>query len=133
MLARLREAHRKLLEGIQELEEATKESAPDPSKLATIRWRLSRASGQRRRLVDEACAQLLENASPGAAQQMSTLRENSGEMLAATSKHVGHWTIEQVVADWEGYRTASAAMRTAMRARIAAEQAILYPLLGGAA
>jgi len=50
-------------------------------------------------------------------------------MLSATSRHVGSWTIEAITADWDGYRAASAEMRTAMRRRIADEKAILYPLL----
>lgn len=129
MLAELREAHETLLTGIQELEDATQAAAPDASALAAIRWRLSRASGRRRRLVDRACARLLEGASPGVAAELDGLRENSAGMLSATSRHVGSWTIDRVVADWDGYRAASIEMRKAMRRRIATEKAVLYPLL----
>ncbi len=132
MLAELREAHETLLNGIQELEDATHAPAPDPSVLAAIRWRLSRASGQRRRLIEQACTRLREGASPGVAAAIDRLRQNSAEMLAASSRHVGGWTIDHIVADWEGYRAASTAMRAAMRRRIEREKSTLYPLLAGA-
>jgi len=128
MLAELREAHEALLSGIQALEDATRAAAPDPSALAAIRWQLSRASRRRRRLVDQACAELR----PHAPAEIDRLRDNSAEMLSASSRHVGSWTIEQVLADWDGYRAASTAMRAAMRKRIHEEKAILYPLLGKA-
>lgn len=128
MLAELRDAHNSLLAGIQELEDAAKADVPDPSLLATIRWRLSRASSHRRRLVEEASAQLLEQA-PAAAPEIGRLRENNAEMLFASSRHVGGWPIARITGDWDGYRLASAEMRRSMRTRIGLEQAILYPLL----
>jgi hypothetical protein len=128
MLAELREAHAALLGGIQDLEEATRAAVPDPSALAAIRWRLSRASGRRRRLVDQACAELR----PSAPTEIERLREKSADLLSASSRHVGTWTIEQVLADWDGYRAASTAMRATMRKRILEEKAVLYPLLGKA-
>jgi hypothetical protein len=127
MLAELREAHAVLIAGIQELESATRAPVPDPSALAAIRWRLSRASGRRRRLVDQACSRLSSQAR--SASGLDELRDNNSGMLSATSRHVGTWTIERVVADWQGYRAASAEMRKAMLARIATEKSILYPLL----
>lgn len=130
MLAELRAAHETLLAGIQELEDATRAPSPDASALAAIRWRLSRASGHRRRLVDQACAEAMARAAPGAAAEIERLRESNAELRAVSSRHVGGWTIDRVVADWAGYRAASAEMRKAMRVRIAAEKAVLYPLLG---
>ncbi|NYT42830.1 hypothetical protein HZY97_18800 [Sphingomonas sp. R-74633] len=128
MLTELHEAHATLLAGIQELEDATRAPAPDPSALAAIRWRLSRASSRRRRLVEQACTRLAADA-PRSAPQLDVLRDSNTDMLSATSRHVGAWTIERVVADWPGYRAASIEMRKAMRARIATEKSILYPLL----
>lgn len=130
MLAELREAHETLLNGIQELEDATRAEAPDPSALAAIRWRLSRASSRRRRLVDQACTLLREGGAPGAVAEIDRLRENSAEMLSTSSQHVGEWTIDRVVADWDAYRAASIRIRKAMRRRIENEKAILYRLLG---
>ena len=129
MLAELRAAHAALLDGIQELEDATHAPLPDASALAAIRWRLSRASSRRRRLVDEACARLREGGAPHLVAELDRLRENSAEMLASSSRHVGGWTIDRIVADWEGYRAASTAMRAAERRPLARGEAVLYPLL----
>ena len=129
MLSDLRESHQLLLAELQALEDATGNDAPDARDLAAIRWRLSRASRRRRSLVDQACDRLLPGASPATARQILALREGLGEALAASTRHVGCWTIDAVLADWAGYRAASAAMRRSMRQRITAEQALLYPLL----
>lgn len=131
MLAELREAHHVLLAELQALEDAARSGVPDAQALAAIRWRLSRASGRRRRLVEQACDRLLAGASPATAQQLGTLRHTHTEMLSASTRHVGQWTIDAVLADWAGYRAASAMMRKSMRRRIADEQSLLYPLLEG--
>jgi hypothetical protein len=131
MLAELREAHHAVLTELQALEDAARSAAPDAHALAAIRWRLSRASGRRRRLVDQACDRLLAGASPATAQQLGTLRDTRAEILSASTRHVGQWTIDAVLGDWAGYRAASATMRKSMRRRIAVEQSLLYPLLEG--
>lgn len=131
ILADLQQAHEQLLACIDELAELTRADRPDTATLAKVRWRLTRASGKRRRLVEQAYARLLETGGPEAIQRVRELRDDNAEMLVASSRHIGSWTIEQVAANWDGYRAASAVMRRAMRARIAAEQTALYPLLAG--
>jgi hypothetical protein len=60
---------------------------------------------------------------------LNRLRDQDAEIAAGTSKHVGQWSIEAILADSEGYGAASVVMRASMRARIASEKTILYPLL----
>jgi hypothetical protein len=129
-LAELMRAHEDLLAGISDLEAQTRLETPDADALAKVRWRLSQASRARRRLVDAACERLLESSTPVQAARIQTLRDNSAETSATSSSHVRTWTIERVVADWQGYRRASASMRRQMRDRISAETTVLYPLLG---
>lgn len=129
MLSELQQAHGALLSALLELEELAEDDVPDAAKLANVRWKLSRTSGARRRLVAEACRELLATAPPGQAQRVQELQESSAQIATASSKHVGKWTLDQVLADWDGYRRDSVEMRKSMRARIAAEQAVLYPLL----
>ena len=133
MLTELHQAHEQVLAALAELETLTAGAQPDSSALAGVRWRLSRASGHRRRLVEEACAHLLEKATPAEAQALRTLKQDMGEMQSASSRHVGAWSIGRVLEDWDGYRAASAEMRGAMRERIATEKRVLYPLLQRAA
>lgn len=133
MLSELKRAHETLLACIDELEGLTKDDTPDAQKLASVRWKLSRASVQRRRLVEAACDHLMANSGVIESSRIAALREDSADTVAASSRHVGRWTMAQVLADWDGYREASAAMRKSMRTRIAQEQRALYPLLERAA
>ena len=133
MLSELKRAHETLLACIDELEALTKNDTPDAQKLASVRWKLSRASVQRRRLVEGACDLLMTDATLIASTRITALRGESADTVAASSRHVGRWTMDQVLADWDGYRDASASMRKAMRGRIAREQLALYPLLERAA
>ncbi len=61
--------------------------------------------------------------------QLERLRIENDDLREQSLRHVNHWTVEAIVLDWSGYRRASAAMPAGMRRRIAAEQALLYPLL----
>jgi len=133
VLLELKRAHDTLLSCLDELERLTLDAAPDRARLANIRWKLSKASAERRRLVDAACDLLMISALSVDRTRVAALRENDAESVAASSSHVRQWSVDQVLADWDGYRAASAALRRAMRARILQEQRTLYPLLDRAA
>lgn len=130
MLLELKRAHDVLLSCLDELERLTLDPLPDRAKLANIRWKLSKASAERRKLVDAACDFLAINGANSIDRsRVAALREDIAESVAASSTHVRRWPVDQVLADWDGYRAASAALRKAMRARILQEQRALYPLL----
>ncbi len=129
MLTELHQAHEHVLAALADLETLTAAPEPDSAALAGVRWKLSRASSQRRRLVEQACADLLDRASPVEAEGVRTLKQGIGALQSASSRHVGTWTLARVVEDWAGYRAASEEMRARMRERIATEKRVLYPLL----
>jgi hypothetical protein len=129
MLTELHQAHEQVLSALGELEKLTDAPQPDGTALANIRWKLSRASGKRRRLVEEACTRLIDKAAPAEAQAVGTLQQGIGVIQAASSQHVNAWTLARVIEDWDGYRAASAELRGRMRDRIATEKRVLYPLL----
>lgn len=132
MLAELSRLHDELLTLINELEVSTAEIKPDTQRLTTLRWQLSRHSWLRHKLLEGVIyPHLTKLASPAELQRISSLRETNNQALTASRQHVAYWTIERVLADWAGYRTASVLMRDVMRHRIALEQAVLYPLLDG--
>jgi hypothetical protein len=134
VLLELKRTHGALLSCLDELERATLDAAPDRASLANIRWKLSKASAERRKQVDAACDYLsLNSANSIDRSRVVALRADNAEGVAASSSHVRRWSMEQVLADWDGYREASAALRKAMRARILQEQRALYPLLERAA
>lgn len=130
MLTELEGAHSELLDLIAQLEAMTGHDAPDRDALAGIRWKLSRASGRRLKLLEkDIYPALLALAIEEEARSVANLRDGYPPVFAASRRHVAAWSIEAVMADWPGYCRASAEMREQMRMRIGMEQALLYPLL----
>jgi len=130
MLAELKDIHEELLSLVNELAKLTAATSPDRQQLSKLRWRLSSASGRRRRLLEEnVYPYLLARLTGAQNDDVARLRDSNSEVLAASRMHVGDWSTDRVMAEWAAYREASARMRETMRRRIAAEQIILYPLL----
>ncbi|MGQ0589079.1 MAG: hypothetical protein ACT4N8_06045 [Sphingosinicella sp.] len=122
--------HDDLLALIAELEALTEYETPDRQALASVRWRLSRASGRRLKLLEEIVYPwLLERSSAAEARTVSNLRESNAGLLAASRMHVAKWSVDKIMVDWADYCQDSAAMRGVMRMRIGLEKALLYPLL----
>ena len=133
MLFELKRAHAALLSCLDELERLTRDPVPDRAKLADTRWRLSKASAERRRLIDAACDLLMISALASDRPNVRALREHNAEHVAASSSHISRWPIDQALADWDGYRAASVMVQKKMRDHILLEQRTLYPLLERAA
>jgi hypothetical protein len=133
MLSDLKQAHQELLGHIAELEAILAESTILASEVARVRLKLSKASTRRRKIVVEAIQRVSGGATVEEARRLSLLRDNDAAIVAATSHHVGEWTIEAILANGEGYRDASSTMRKSMLERIATEKRFLYPLLERAA
>lgn len=129
MLARLKAIHEELLTGIKTLEAVLRQATPDVAGLTNARWKLSRASSHRRKFLAETVYPALDRIPEADARRLDELRAAGAGALAESAKHIAAWSTEQIVNDWAGYQRASAAMRATMRSRIAAEKAVLYPLL----
>jgi len=128
--AELKEAHEQLLARLDALEELVRGSTPSRDLLSTTRYQLTRASGRRRKLLEERVyPMLLERLDGAAAEAVRALRDSTATMVAASAKHIHRWSIDEILDDWSGYCAASAWMRRQMRERIAREQRVLYPLL----
>ena len=129
MLNALKAVHRELRDALAELEVETRKSEPDETSLPMARLKLTRVSGRRRCLVDNVIGPRLHDASPEVARQLENLRRAASDLAIESAEHIARWTMRYIVADWNGYRASSAAMRTNMLRRINEEGAILYPLL----
>lgn len=125
----LQTLHEQLLAMLEELEDLTAQPVPDEAALASLRYRLTRTSGARRRLVDSLCVELQLTLSPGEAAAVRALREASIAAMTSSSDHIGTWSLRQLAKDWPGYCAASEQVRSAMRDQIEAEKAVLYPHL----
>ncbi|NIJ20139.1 hypothetical protein FHS95_001831 [Sphingomonas naasensis] len=123
----LQTLHGQLLGMLEELEDLTAQPMPDEAALASLRYRLTRTSGARRRLVDSLCVQLQLTLAPEEAAAVRALREASIAAMTSSSDHIGTWSLRQLAKDWPGYCRASQQVRGAMREQIEAERTILYP------
>jgi hypothetical protein len=128
-MSELHDLHVQLLSMLDELEALTARPAPDEAALASLRYRLTRTSGARRRLIDMLCPGLRKILSPGDAAALDALHESNAAAMTASSEHIGTWSLREVVRNWPGYCQASLALRRSMRAQIEAEKAMLYPHL----
>lgn len=129
MLARLKTIHEELLAGIKTLEAVVRQATPDVAGLTNARWKLSRASAHRRKFLTETVYPALADVPEAEARRLDELRAAGAAVLAESARHIAAWSTEQIVNDWAGYQRASAAMRSAMRSRVVAEKAVLYPML----
>ncbi|MBO9623014.1 MAG: hypothetical protein J7500_09920 [Sphingomonas sp.] len=128
-MADLREHHRRILELLDELEALTAQSTPDESALAALRYKLSRASGARRKLIETLCACFESELPAASVQPVRALRASVGRVMTHSAEHVGSWGMHDIVRDWSGYCHASFNMRRAMREQINRERMVLYPLI----
>lgn len=123
----LQALHAQILAMLDELAELTAQPTPDEAALANLRYRLTRTSGARRRLVDSLCVQLQLTLPAEEAAAVRALREASIGAMTSSSDHIGTWSLRQLAKDWPGYCRASEQVRSAMREQIEAERTILYP------
>jgi hypothetical protein len=130
-MSELSQLHDDLVAAIAELAAVTARDAPDEAALASVRYRLTRTSTARRRLVESLCTQFAPQVPPAQAEQLRTLQGDTGALRATSSQHIADWSPRDIAKDWRGYCTASAAMRASMLRQIEREKALLYPLLEG--
>ena len=129
MLMELEKVHVDLLQCIAALEQVVARPVPDAESLASARWKLTRASGRRRRLLTERIYPALEAVPLTNTLKLRELRSEGASMLATSSQHIAKWTVDRIVANWPEYQRASGVMTATMRKRIALEKIALTPLL----
>ena len=133
LLSELREAHLALLQAMAELDDLTRGPVPAKERVIDARWNISRGSLARRTLWSRIHACLVIRVIGAAADDLRKLQEADITLLRASTAHVSAWRINDVMANWSGYREASAKIRWKMKAAISTEQRLLYPLLTAAA
>ncbi|TGX55899.1 hypothetical protein E5A73_01910 [Sphingomonas gei] len=125
-MSELHDLHAQLLQMLDELEELTKRPSPDEAALASVRYRLTRTSSARRRLVDALCVECKRVLSEEDAASLYALHDTNTAAMTASSEHIVTWSLREIVKNWPGYCQASQALRGSMRAQIEAEKAVLY-------
>ena len=128
-LERLTAAHSELVQAIGELEKLTLGPVPSKDLLVDTRWNVSKASLRRRQLWGRILAHLSRSGGPDLSLELRQLQETDSRLLRASSSHIGEWTADCAIKDWEGYCRASKIMRGRMLDAIATEKRLLYPML----
>lgn len=117
--------HAQMFSALDALAQLTSVPVCDEKAVMAVRYRLTRASSARRRQVTVLCEHLLAGGCSDPA--VLALRDATHLSRAASSSHIGTWTLQQVAADWPGYVRASARMQATLRRELAREVATLSP------
>lgn len=125
----LRTLHEQLLEMLGELEALCERPAPDEAALAGLRYRLTRTSGARRKLIEALCVELQMALPQTEIAPIRALRESNVAAMTSSSDHIGTWSLREIMKDWSGYCQASRQIRRSMRDQIELERTTLYPHL----
>jgi hypothetical protein len=125
----LQTLHRQLLEMIDELEALCALPKANEAALAGLRYRLTRTSGARRKLVEKLCADLEMTLPQPQFVPIRALRESNAAAMTSSSDHIGTWSLREIMKDWPGYCQASQQIRRSMRDQIELERRTLYPYL----
>lgn len=131
MYSKLQQDHR-ILRGITgELRNwIGEERCSDPAGLAQCRWKLARMVTAHLALEDaHVYGPLANDHRPEAVAILRRFRQDLGLLLGQFSAHIGTWSAEAVMADWQGYCREAGALLAALDRRIDCEDDELYPLL----
>ena len=129
LLEALRQTHRQLLAEMANMEDLTREKAPDRRRYSQVRWRLSQASLARRTLSARICAGLGAMVEQKDRQTLKEIRTADCELARNSAAHIHRWSADRIEADWLGYCQASREMRWKMEAHLDMERRFLLPLL----
>ena len=129
LLGELGGVHCNLFSHLQALEDLSSAPSVDSIALANARWKLGQASLSRGLLAGRICEFFLSRCNPDQATALKSLRDAGHELLRQSATHIGKWTAESIARDWIGYCRDDRGIRRRIRAHIAAEQSLLYPLL----
>jgi hypothetical protein len=121
--------HEQLLEMLDELDTLCERPAPDEAALAGLRYRLTRTSGARRKLIEALCVELLMTLPESERASIRALRESNVAAMTSSSDHIGTWSLREIMKDWPGYCHASRQIQQSMRDQIKLEKMTLYPHL----
>ncbi|WP_138995789.1 hypothetical protein [Sphingomonas sp. PAMC 26621] len=129
MLTELQRLHAGILAGLDELDALTAQPDPPMDRIPAVRLAITRASRARTMLLERIYDQLVTRAPLEQKARILVLKEEGKDNLAASTGHIGIWTLREIAGRWHDYRAASNTMRYAMRRRIKNEAELIYPLL----
>ena len=129
LLCELQAAHHALLACMAVMEQLTTAAEPDAAPLLKARHKISHASLKRRQACHRAHEYLRPKASSQDCEILRQLIAFDADYFRRSSEHLSQWPGNAALADWKGFRAASANIRRHMESAIRTEQSLLYPLL----
>ena len=129
MLTELQRVHAEILAGLGELDALTAQLEPPMDRIPAVRLALTRASRARTVLLERIYDQLIDRAPQEQKARILALRAEGKDNLAASTRHIGTWTLSEIAGRWHDYCAASKTIRYTMRVRIKREAELIYPLL----
>ncbi|MDV3256924.1 MAG: hypothetical protein LOX97_03915 [Sphingomonas sp.] len=131
LLAEARQAHDALFLEMAKFNDVTLGPLPGHASLATGRWRLSKASLQRRTLSARTIQFLCRRPDTAGSEAVGAFRAADCQMIKRSAEHVREWTVQAITADWAGYCRASREIRGHMSNHLSLEKELIFPLLEG--
>jgi hypothetical protein len=128
-LAQMQEVHEKLLKAIADMADATQPGTPDPEKFTYARWRLSKASRARRVLWEQVRGYIAGRASGGERDAIDRLVADNEELRRSGTAHIGRWSSQAIVQNWEDYCDASRSVRWEIMSVVRHERRNIMPIL----
>ncbi|MBW6528521.1 hypothetical protein KZ813_16890 [Sphingomonas sp. RHCKR7] len=110
------------------LRRACASPTPDAAVLCRARHGLIATSIRRSKYIQDTVFPAVAR-NPAILSQLSALDGDLSRKRALSSRHVSKWSLDAVLGDWSGYRTASARVARGIEDRIRLEQSILLPAL----
>lgn len=130
MIDQLDQHYAALRQKLSTLRALCRASVPDIGQLSHARHELMAASMDRSRYLQrEVYPLLLREKLPGVAEAISKLERDLADRRVRVSRYLATWTLDQIKADWSGYRDASALLARGLEDRIRLEQVALRPAL----
>ena len=129
LLAELRAAHDELIQAIDEMESVAANSEADSPAFNSARFRIGRASLARRMLWHKIQSHLLPQVKEADSTVLRSLQEEDAKLLRHSSSHVGKWTPQAALDQWDEYKAAAKEMRQHMRDSVENERKLLCPLI----
>lgn len=133
LLAALRLIHRQIEGALAELQAASAQDAPDPKGFAPLRMRVAQALLAKHQLIAKVANYLTATASAEKVATIRNLQEQNQRCSQVVSEVVARWTPKAIQQDLQQYRCASRQLKNGVLCIVAAEKAIVYPLLDGQA
>lgn len=126
MLRTLSDYHRRIGLGLDEIRRLCRDDAPDPVMVPRARAGLGQVSIERSRFINQVVVpRLLVGANYASSRDMLALQNSFAANRLVSDQHVSLWTDETIAADWQGYRTAAAAIWRMMEQQMVDERGLV--------